>query len=52
MEPSVSGVAVEEVTVVTACPEVGTVVPASATFPTAKVSVRTKAVARARTEKL
>jgi len=48
VEPSVSGVAVEEVTVETACPEVGIVVPANATFPTANVSVETKTVARAR----
>ena len=50
MEPSASGVAVEEVTVETACPEVGIVVPANATFPAANMAVRTKAVDRARTE--
>ena len=46
MEPSVSGVAVEEVTVVRPCPVVGTVVPADASFPNENMAVRAKMAAR------
>jgi len=50
VEPSVNGVTVEEVTAVTACPVVGTVVSADAKLPTANTAARANTVARARTD--